>query len=198
MAPQIAEAGAPAINSLSRALHAPFTLRSRNVASLLAGDGLAAPTGARRKRRTGFVVRLSRMSHAVALQEIRGSARDLIEFTDVLQESSAYGSFTDDGNSGGVVFLLSPELVAMYHFVTLMGVVPGRIERLRMLGPGLRGLGACPAALAYRVPFSRTIGGHSCGWGCQCLRPGRRSYRRGHEALVGGHFATGGAFGGHL
>lgn len=41
----------PAIDTLSRVLDAPLVIRSWNVASLLAGDGVAIPAAARRRRK---------------------------------------------------------------------------------------------------------------------------------------------------
>lgn len=82
-----------------------------------------------------FVVRLARDSHVVVLQETRGSSRDLSEFVDFLPGWSTYGSFTAEGNAGGVVFLVAPASVALYTSIVTEVVIPGRIAVLRMRGP---------------------------------------------------------------
>lgn len=80
-------------------------------------------------------MRLARDSHVVALQETRGSARDLSEFVDFLPGWSTYGSFTAKGNAGGVVFLLALAIVALHTSILTEVLVPGRIAVLRMRGP---------------------------------------------------------------
>lgn len=84
-----------------------------------------------------FVVRLAQGAHIIALQETRGTERDLSEFVDVLPGWAAYGSFIAEGASGGVVFLVSLAVASLYVDRWVSVVVQGRITILRMRGDGV-------------------------------------------------------------
>lgn len=147
-------------------LHAPFTLRSWNVASLLVGDGLVAHTVSRHQSKMGFAQCAWRVPHTWL--HARGCASDISELGGGLSSKDALGSFTVEGKSGGIALLLAQALLV---------VVLGRVAAQRMRGLLVVSLDFCNLHLIPNVELSDRR--RSCaGLSLRSLRFGRRSLWR--------------------
>lgn len=104
----------------------PLVIRSWNAASLFGSEVRDVIALRRHRLKLRSLARLVDGAHAVAPQETRGTAADLLQLQDLFPGWEFHEAFAAQGTSGGTMVMISPAIVAAYPERRFYAVVPSR------------------------------------------------------------------------